>query len=135
MTKPTLVLLPGLICDSALWARQIQSFEDRFEIRCPSLIGDDDMARLAETVLSGLPECFCLAGLSMGGYVALEMMRQAPARIKRLALLATSARADTDRQARRRRGLIALSGRGTFSGVTPRLLPQLLHPSNYLHPF
>ena len=87
------------------------------------------MVKLAASVLAVLPERFCLAGLSMGGYVALEMLRQAPQRIERLALIDTSARADTPHQARRRRGLIALSGRGAFKGVTPRLLPQLVHPS------
>jgi pimeloyl-ACP methyl ester carboxylesterase len=129
MTKPTLVLLPGLICDEALWSHQARAFADSFELIYPDVSGDDDIVRLAATVLASLPERFLLTGLSMGGYVALEMIRQAPARVERLALLGTSARADTDWQARRRRGLIALSRRGTFKGVTPRLLPQLLHPS------
>jgi pimeloyl-ACP methyl ester carboxylesterase len=65
----------------------------------------------------------------MGGYVALEVLRQAPGRVTRLALFDTSARPDTPEQTRRRRGLIALSRSGQFRGVTPRLLPQLIHPS------
>jgi pimeloyl-ACP methyl ester carboxylesterase len=64
----------------------------------------------------------------MGGYAALEIMRQAPERVLRLALLDTSARADTPEQRSRRRGLIELAHKGQFKGVTPRLLPMLIHP-------
>lgn len=129
MTKPTLALLPGLICDAALWSNQIAALGEDVDIVVPDLSRHDGIAALARAVLAELPESFSLAGFSMGGYVALEIMRQAPARVERLALISTSARADTDRQARRRRGLIALSSRGKFKGVTPRLLPRLLHPS------
>jgi pimeloyl-ACP methyl ester carboxylesterase len=60
--------------------------------------------------------------------VALEIMRQAPERVWRLALFDTSARPDTAEQSRRRRGLMALTRPGQFRGVTPRLLPSLVHP-------
>ena len=129
MTKPTLVLLPGLICDAALWSHQIATLGGDAEIIVPDLSSRDVIADLARDVLATMPKRFSLAGFSMGGYVALEIMRQAPERVERLALVATSARADTERQARRRRGLIELSGRGEFKGVTPRLLPRLVHPS------
>jgi pimeloyl-ACP methyl ester carboxylesterase len=129
MTKPTLVLLPGLICDAALWSHQIATLGGDAAIIVPDLSSRDVIADLARDVLATMPKRFSLAGFSMGGYVALEIMRQAPERVERLALLATSARADTERQARRRRGLIELSGRGEFKGVTPRLLPRLVHPS------
>ena len=88
------------------------------------------MTGLAADILSEAPfERFALAGLSMGGYVALEMFRQARQRITRLALLDTSARADTPEQAQRRLGLIALAKRGRFMGVTDALLPLLVHPT------
>ena len=83
---------------------------------------------MAQRVLSEAPESFALAGLSMGGYVALEIARQAPDRIARLALLDTSARADGYEQTARRQALIDLARRGEFKGVTRRLLPQLVHP-------
>jgi pimeloyl-ACP methyl ester carboxylesterase len=134
MTKPTLVLLPGLICDAALWTHQSKALEGLFEIVIPGVSSDDDIARMATTILSRLPERFSLAGLSMGGYLALEMLRQVTGRIERLALLNTSARADTAIQSRRRRGLVALSGRGEFKGVTPRLLPRLIHASRLEEP-
>ena len=79
-------------------------------------------------MLAEAPPRFALAGLSMGGYCAQEILRQAPERVLRLALLDTSARADTDEQRARRRGLIELAQKGQFKGVTPRLLPLLIHP-------
>ena len=125
---PALVLLPGLLCDAALWEPQIRRFGDRVDCRVADLTLADSMAELARSVLDSAPERFALAGLSMGGYVALEIMRQAPERVQRLALLDTSARPDSPQQLKRRRALVALSRRGRFQGVTPRLLPQLIHP-------
>jgi pimeloyl-ACP methyl ester carboxylesterase len=117
-----------LLCDRALWEPQIGRFGARVECRVADLTKADSMADLARSVLAEAPERFALAGLSMGGYVALEILRQAPERVERLALLDTSARPDTPEQTRRRRGLLALSRRGRFQGVTPRLLPLLIHP-------
>lgn len=78
---------------------------------------------------------FILGGLSMGGYVALEMVRQLheageAERVNRLMLLATSAREDTPSYKRMRRGLIQLAQKGKFKGVTPKLLPTLVHPDH-----
>jgi pimeloyl-ACP methyl ester carboxylesterase len=96
------------------------------------MIGDltrhDSMGAMAEAILAEAPPRFALAGLSMGGYCAQEIMRRAPERVTRLALLDTSARADSDEQRARRRGLIELAQKGQFKGVTPRLLPLLIHP-------
>jgi pimeloyl-ACP methyl ester carboxylesterase len=74
-----------------------------------------------------MPARFALAGLSMGGYVALEIMARAPERVIRLALLDTRAQADVPEESKRRRGLIELAEMGQFKGVTPRLLPLFLH--------
>ncbi|HET8726890.1 MAG TPA: alpha/beta fold hydrolase [Alphaproteobacteria bacterium] len=123
-----LLLLPGLLCDSALWAPQRAALADVAETSVADLTRHDSVRAMADSVLAAAPERFALAGLSMGGYVALEIMRQAPGRVDRLALLDTSARPDTDETAKRRRGLISLARMGRFKGVTPRLLPMLLHP-------
>ncbi len=84
--------------------------------------------QMARAVLDAAPERFALAGLSMGGYVALEIMRVAPARVTRLALLDTSARPDTPEQTEARRELIELSQKGRFDEVPGRLLPNVVHP-------
>jgi len=126
--KTSLILLPGLLCDAALWRHQRQGLADIADIAVADLAEDDSMAGMADRALAAAPARFALAGLSMGGYVAQEIMRRAPDRVERLALLDTSARADNEEQTSRRRGLIELASKGTFKGVTPRLLPYLIHP-------
>ena len=126
--KTPLVLLPGLLCDAALWHGQIAGLADVAESSVADLTRDDSLMAMARRVLQAAPPQFALAGLSMGGYCAFEVMRQAPERVLRLALLDTGARADTPEQMSRRRGLIELAEKGEFKGVTPRLLPLLVHP-------
>ena len=126
--KTPLVLLPGLLCDAALWRGQIDDLADIAAPWVADMTRDDSVTRMAERVLAAAPPRFALAGLSMGGYVAQEIMRQAPARVERVALLDTSARPDSPEQTARRRGLIDLAEKGEFRGVTPRLLPVFLHP-------
>jgi pimeloyl-ACP methyl ester carboxylesterase len=131
MTRVPLILLPGLLCDEALWAHQTRYLAEVADVAVADLTGRDSVAALAADVLATAPQRFAVAGLSMGGYVALEIVRQAPERVVKLALLDTNARADTDKQRRRRRGLMALADRGEFRGVTPRLLPMLIHPDRF----
>ena len=126
--KIPLLLLPGLLCDAALWAPQADFLSDIADITIADLTRDETMAGMARRALEAAPASFALAGLSMGGYVALEIMRQAPDRVRRLALLDTSALADLEEQTARRRGLIELAQKGRFKGVTPQLIPFLIHP-------
>jgi pimeloyl-ACP methyl ester carboxylesterase len=128
--RTPLLLLPGLLNDAALWRDQLEDLADLATPIVGDLTRHDSIAAMAAAMLAEMPEGFSLAGLSMGGYVAQEIMRQAPHRVLRLALLDTNAGADTDAQRARRRGLIELAGKGRFKGVTPRLLPQLLHPAH-----
>jgi pimeloyl-ACP methyl ester carboxylesterase len=127
--RTSLILLPGLLCDRALWQHQLDHLADLAEMRVPDLGRDDSVEAMARRVLEGAPQRFSLAALSMGGYVAHAIMRAAPERVVRLALFDTSARADTAEQTARRRGLIELAEKGRFKGVTPRLLPLLVHPA------
>ena len=129
--RPTLLLLPGLLCDARLWRDQVAALAGRARCIVADLTREDSLGGMADRALAAAPEGpLCVAGLSMGGYVAFEILRRAPGRVARLALFDTSARPDTAEQTRRRRALLALSESGMFKGVTPRLLPQLLHPRN-----
>ncbi len=128
-SKLALILLPGLLCDHALWRHQIETLGDLADITVADLTQDDTLPAMAERVLATAPERFALAGLSMGGYLAQEIMRRVPQRVLKLALLDTSFYADTPEQLKRRRGLIELSQKGAFKGVTSRLLPLLIHES------
>lgn len=123
-----LLLLPGLLCDAALWAHQLRHLGTGRSVTVADLRHDDTLPAMAARVLAAAPDRFALAALSMGGYLAFELLRQAPERVARLALLDTGARPDTAEQTRRRRGLLDLARRGQFKGVTPRLLPLYLHP-------
>jgi len=127
MAKTPLVLVPGLLCDDALWKPQIDWLSDIVTPSVGDTLQDDSIAGMAERILAAAPDRFALAGLSMGGYVCMEIMRQAPERVERLALLDTSGRADSAEQNKRRRGLIELAKIGKFKGVTPRLMPLLIH--------
>lgn len=129
MHRTRLLLLPGLLCDARLWRDQAAALAPLARPVVADLTQDDRIEAMAARALAAIEGRFALAGLSMGGYVALEVMRQAPGRVERLCLLDTSARPDTAEQTRRRRGLLSLARAGQFRGVTPRLLPQLIHPA------
>ncbi len=87
-----LALFPGALCDAALWRDQIAGLADIADVRVADLTRDDSIEAMASRALAGLPPRFALAGFSLGGYVALEILRRAPERVTRLALLDTSAR-------------------------------------------
>jgi pimeloyl-ACP methyl ester carboxylesterase len=127
---PSLLLLPGLLCDARLWHHQVAGLADVASVSVADLSGADSVPELAAMVLSQAPPGrFALAGLSMGGYVALEIMRQAPERIQALALLDTSARPDTPEATESRRKLMQLA-ETNFPAVTDTLLPKLIHPAH-----
>lgn len=87
----TLVLLPGLMCDAAVWAPQIEALSPRVACHVPDYGALDSLGAMAEHVLATAPPGrFALVGHSMGGRVAFEMQRRAPERVERLALLDTS---------------------------------------------
>ena len=128
--QPALVLIPGLLCTAELWRAQIEALEDIATIIVADHTTHDSMPDLARAILDRAPDTFALAGLSMGGYIALEIMRQDEKRVTKLALLDTSARADTPEQSARRRAFVEQAQRGRFLGITPRLLRDLVHPDH-----
>jgi pimeloyl-ACP methyl ester carboxylesterase len=89
------------------------------------------MSGIARAILSAAPDRFALCGLSMGGYIAFEMMRQEPDRVERLALLDTTALSDTPEQTERRLELIALAQAGEFNSVCDTLWPLFVHPARH----
>lgn len=123
--------MPGLLCDAGLWRHQLAALAPVADCTVADLTLDDSLEAMSARAMEGLPGRFSVVALSMGGYVAFELLRQAPGRVALLCLISTSARPDTPEGSRRRRGLMALVARGgRFRGVTPRLLADLLHPAN-----
>jgi pimeloyl-ACP methyl ester carboxylesterase len=108
---------------------QADALADVAEVQVADLTQDDRVEAMAARVLAQAPARFALAGLSMGGYVAFEILRQAPERVSRLALLDTTAAPDSPERALQRRRSLAILKRGRFLGVTQQLLPTLVHPA------
>jgi len=123
-----LLLLPGLICDERLWRDVISGLDAGATVA--DLTQDESMTAMAERALAAAPPRFALAGLSMGGYVAFEIMRLAPERVTHLALFDTSARADDEARRETRRKGIELVGQGKFIGVSRGLLGKLIAPQH-----
>jgi pimeloyl-ACP methyl ester carboxylesterase len=128
MSNEALILVPGLLCTRALFAPQVDALAPSVRIIVADHTRDDAMEAIASRLLAAAPTRFALAGLSMGGYVALEVLRQAPERVTRLALLDTSARPDTEDARERRLGQIAAAEAGRFEEVQAELWPRLIHP-------
>jgi pimeloyl-ACP methyl ester carboxylesterase len=128
MSQVTTVLVPGLLGSPRLYAEQLPALWRFGPVSVASHHHDDSMAAIAAGILSAAPPQFALAGLSMGGYLALEIMRQAGHRVARLALLNTTARADTAEQTRRRYDHIALAQSGQFDDVVDVLYRRWVRP-------
>lgn len=128
MPRGSLVFVPGLNCTRALFAPQIEALGSVCDIAVADHSGDDGVEAVAARLLAEAPARFSLAGLSMGGYVALAVMRQAPERVDRLALLDTNACADAPESRETRERLIGLAESGRFAEVHDALWPRLVHP-------
>jgi pimeloyl-ACP methyl ester carboxylesterase len=122
-----LVLVPGLLCSARLYASQIAALWPQGPVTVADHRRDDSMEAIAARILKDAPPHFALAGLSMGGYIAFAMMRLAPERIAKLALLDTSARPDLPEQKAGREKFIAMAQAGKLNDVVETLTPKFLH--------
>lgn len=124
-----IVFLPGLNCTGDLFYPQIQALTPF--ARC--FVADhgtaDNLPDLAAHILKSMPERFALVGLSMGGYIAYEMLRQQPERVTQLVLMDTRATVDSVEDKDRRLKTIALAQNGQFERLHGILWPLLVHPS------
>ncbi|MFL6732634.1 MAG: alpha/beta fold hydrolase, partial [Sphingomicrobium sp.] len=121
------VLVPGLLCSSEIFAEQIPQLWRSGPVTVASTLGGERIEEAAASILRDAPPRFALAGISMGGYLSLEIMRQAPSRVVKLALIDTSARADTAEQTDARLEALA-QARTRFMAVALLNLASLLHP-------
>ena len=124
-----IVLIPGLVCSPRLYGEQLPELWRFGPLFIADHTRDDSLEGIAQRILMAAPRRFALVGLSMGGYTAFEIMRSSPDRVARLALLNTSARADTSEQSDRRRAQIALARGGRFGEVLDQLFSVWVHPS------
>jgi pimeloyl-ACP methyl ester carboxylesterase len=124
-----ILMIPGLCSDAAIWRRTISALGSDFRCVVGDTLQDPTLPGMARRILDGAPDKFALAGVSMGGMVAMELMRLAPSRVTHLALINTNARPDILRQK------IYLSLANMVVGMTSdfrplvkRSLPTLVHP-------
>lgn len=122
-----LVLVPGLLCSARLYGAQIAALWPHGPVTVADHRGADTMEEIAARILNDAPPHFALAGLSMGGYVAFAMMRLAPQRIAKFALLDTSARPDVAEQRAVREKFIAMARAGRLMDVVETLTSKFLH--------
>jgi pimeloyl-ACP methyl ester carboxylesterase len=123
------VLIPGLLLTPQLYAPQLEALWAHAPVMLANHTHADSMAELARGILTQAPPRFALVGLSMGGYIAFEILRQAPARVARVALLDTAARPDTPEISAGRRTNMQLAQSGRLGEVIDNLIPRLVHAS------
>ncbi len=128
--RPTVYLLPGLLCDKDVWAAQAVGLSGKANVVIPDFRGFRSLRDMAAAVLASAPETFSVAGHSMGGRVALEILRAAPERTERIALLSTSCHAATEDEPERRRDFIEIARSGGMSALASAWIPHLLHPDH-----
>ena len=129
MGREPLVLVPPMLCDARIFAPQINAFSaDGAVMFAPTHTGER-REEIASEILSWAPSKFALAGLSMGGAVALEILRRAPERITRIALMNCTFQGETPQQASAPEPLIVAARSGRFADVIPAELdPNWLAP-------
>lgn len=135
MSTPLLVLVPGLLCDDSVWQPQIAGLADRARCWVAPNDGHDSLPALAAELLRQVPaDRFALAGHSMGGRIALEVMRQAPERVERLALLDTGWQPRPtgnagEAERHQRLALLAVARESGMAEVAQRWLPAMVRPT------
>lgn len=127
--RPPVVLVSGQLLTAETWSAQIAALSPDIDLRLADHTADDSIAGMAARLLSAAPERFALVAHAMGGFVAFEVLRQAPQRVRSLALLATLAPADGPAQTERRQGYIRLVEQGRFAAVVEERIPILVHPA------
>jgi pimeloyl-ACP methyl ester carboxylesterase len=128
------LLVPGLNCSARIFAHQIPALWQFGPVMVADHSEGDTIEAIAGNILATAPPSFALVGFSMGGYVALEIVRRAPERVRKLALLATNARADTPEQSEKRLKRVAMVEAGGFEDDIRQQSPMAVHRGNAADP-
>lgn len=124
-----ILFVPGLLCSAEIFQAQAAALWPLGPTTVASTLQGKTIGEVAKNILETAPPRFALAGISMGGYVCLEIMRQAPNRVARLALLDTTARPDTPEQTAQRRLTLEQARTGDFLSTALASLTSLVHPA------
>ena len=132
--RPTLVFACAHLCDERLYAAQTAALNDSHGCRVLVFREQDTLGAMAEALLAAVPPRFTLVGLSLGGYVAFEVIRRALPRIERLVLMDTTAAADTEKKRTGRLADIALVQSQGLEALIPELPKRFLLPAHQQDP-
>ena len=132
--RPTLYLLPGLLCDAYTFEHQKRALEGEFDVRVLDFFGLDSMTAMAQRVLDDAPPRFSVCGFSMGGRVALQILRLAPERLERMCLLDTGVVPPGPGEPAARQVLVDLAYKEGMDAVCAAWLPPMLHPDRRKDP-
>lgn len=131
MIEP-LVLIPPMMCDARVFYAQLASLSADTPITFAPITGGERMEELASQILSWMPPKFALAGMGMGGMVAMEVLRPAPERVTRVAFIATNAQADTPEISALREPNIVVAKSGRLDdAMQSEVNPAWLSPGPY----
>jgi pimeloyl-ACP methyl ester carboxylesterase len=128
-----LILLPGFLCDETVWQDQLSALTPMCDCLVPDYGHLDSLSAMAGAVLDQAPSGFAVAGHSMGGRIALEIVRQAPHRVTHIALLDTGCHARPGDEAgaeeeRGRRSLLAIAREQGMRAMAAHWIPPMIHP-------
>ena len=127
-SRPTLMLLPGLLCDDAAFTEAAKLLAADADVQIPSFFGFDSIIKMAEHVLDVAPQRFSIAGFSMGGRVAFQVARMAPERLERFCVFDTAAGPAAEGEPAKRQILVDLGYASGMRAVADAWLPPMLHP-------
>lgn len=123
-----ILFVPGLLCSAEIFNAQVAALWSLGPTTVASTLEGESVGEVARKILETAPPRFALAGISMGGYISFEIMRQAPERVSKLALLDTTARPDTPEQTAQRWLTLEEARTGDFRSTALAGLTNLLHP-------
>jgi pimeloyl-ACP methyl ester carboxylesterase len=134
MALPHLLLLPGLACDAEVWKHQARALGEITSVEIPDYGSSDSLPEMARVAIARAPESFAVAGHSMGGRVALEILRRAPDRVVGLALLDTAYQPWTpseagEREKEERAGYVKIARSEGMRAMARAWLQKMVHPS------
>lgn len=135
MSKETLVLIPGTLCDRSLFTHQVTGLADLADFRVMDSSGEAELGAMADAILAEVAGTFALLGLSYGGIIAFEILRRAPHRVSRLVLLNTNFQPPSEMTRMNQERWVGMAFLGRFEEVTTDILTDLmLHPDHARHP-
>ena len=129
--RPTLYLLSGLLCDARVWAHQQANLSDLVDIQIPDFRQTDSLDAMAEVVLRDAQDKFYLAGHSMGGRAAMQVLHRAPERLIKLALLDTGIHPASPGESEKRQFLLDLARDEGMAAVARTWAPPMVHPDRH----